>query len=111
MANELTNYITFDGENIETSNGKGGVSTLTFDHGIVAEVFNSQNDKAPTHRVFAFSPAGHKIEVGAIWKKKSQAGKEYFTIQLPELNFNANLGQYAGQDDPSVQAIIRWDHR
>lgn len=111
MANDLTNFIKFNSDDIEKSNGKGGISTLTFDHALIAEVFNSPNEKAPTHKVYAFSPAHHKVEVGAIWKKNNQAGDPYFTIQLPELNFNANLGQFAGQDDPSVQAIIRWDRR
>ena len=112
MANSLTNFINFDSEDIKTANGIGLISTIDWDRKIIIEAFKSDNEKAPTHQVFALSPAGHKINIGAIWEQQSQSGSTYFSIQLPRMNnFRANLGKYAGQDDLSVQAIIPWDDK
>lgn len=44
--------------------------------------FASDNEKAPTHRVYAKSPRGHDIEVGGIWKKENQDGKPYYTLSI-----------------------------
>jgi len=70
----------------------------------------SDNDKAPTHRLDGRSPAGHRIDCGAIWKNISrETGKPYLSLDIPSRNFKANLGQAAGQDDPAVKAIIPWN--
>ena len=112
MAKDLTNYINFASEDIKTSNGSGMISTIDWDRKIIVEAFTSDKEKAPTHQVFALSPAGHKISIGAIWEQTNQSGNNYFSIQLPRMNnFRANLGKYAGQDDLSVQAIIPWDDK
>ncbi|MER9202921.1 hypothetical protein NKH74_27640 [Mesorhizobium sp. M0933] len=41
----------------------------------------------------------------------SEAKKPYYTLSIKRLGFNANLGRYPGQDDPTLQAIIEWDPR
>ncbi|TIU18069.1 MAG: DUF736 domain-containing protein, partial [Mesorhizobium sp.] len=51
------------------------------------------------------------IEVGGIWKKKNAEGKPYYTLSIKRLSFNANLGRFPGQDDPTLQAIIEWEPR
>jgi len=106
-----TNLIKFDNTTIETSKGEGQLSTLTHDMKIVAEPFESDNPKAPTHRVFGFSPAGHKLEIGGIWKKKSGEGNDYFTLSIKQIKLNANLGRFPYQEDESLQAIIPWEDR
>ncbi|MDX1053329.1 DUF736 family protein [Sinorhizobium medicae] len=78
---------------------------------IKAVPFESDNKKAPTHRVYAKSPRGHDIEVGGIWKKENQDGKPYYTLSIRKLRYNANLGRFPGQDDASLQAIIEWEPR
>lgn len=109
---DLTNFIKFDSDDIETAEGKGLISTVERDLEIEAIPFTSDNEKAPTHRVFARSPRGFKLEVGGIWKKIGKAKeREYFTLSIRRMGFNANLGKYPEQDDMSLQAIIEWDPR
>lgn len=47
---------------------------------------NFSNDAAPTHRVFV-----GRVEIGAAWTKRSEAGREYLSVKL---------------DDPSLTAPI-----
>ena len=107
----ITNYIQFDGDNLDTAKGAGLISTIDRDMDIKVVPFGSDNEKAPTHRVYAKSPRGHDIEVGGIWKKENQDGKPYYTLSIRKLRYNANLGRFPGQDDASLQAIIEWEPR
>ncbi|MDE3795860.1 DUF736 family protein [Sinorhizobium meliloti] len=107
----ITNYIQFDGDNLDTAKGAGLISTIDRDMDIKVVPFESDNEKAPTHRVYARSPRGHDIEVGGIWKKENQDGKPYYTLSIRKLRYNANLGRFPGQDDASLQAIIEWEPR
>ncbi|ASQ15012.1 DUF736 family protein [Sinorhizobium meliloti] len=107
----ITNYIQFDGDNLDTAKGAGLISTIDRDMDIKVVPFESDNEKAPTHRVYAKSPRGHDIEVGGIWKKENQDGKPYYTLSIRKLRYNANLGRFPGQDDASLQAIIEWEPR
>ncbi|MDW9817175.1 DUF736 family protein [Sinorhizobium meliloti] len=107
----ITNYIQFDGDNLDTARGAGLISTIDRDMDIKVMPFESDNEKAPTHRVYAKSPRGHDIEVGGIWKKENQDGKPYYTLSIRKLRYNANLGRFPGQDDASLQAIIEWEPR
>ncbi|MDW9626923.1 DUF736 family protein (plasmid) [Sinorhizobium meliloti] len=107
----ITNYIQFDGDNLDTAKGAGHISTIGRDMDIKVVPFESDNEKAPTHRVYARSPRGHDIEVGGIWKKENQDGKPYYTLSIRKLRYNANLGRFPGQDDASLQAIIEWEPR
>lgn len=107
----ITNYIQFDGDNLDTAKGAGLISTIDRDMDIKVVPFESDNEKAPTHRVYAKSPRGHDIEVGGIWRKENQDGKPYYTLSIRKLRYNANLGRFPGQDDASLQAIIEWEPR
>ncbi|WP_322884547.1 DUF736 family protein [Sinorhizobium medicae] len=107
----ITNYIQFDGDNLDTAKGAGLISTIDRDMDIKVVPFESDNEKAPTHRVYARSPRGHDIEVGGIWKKENQDGKPYYTLSIRKLRYNANLGRFPGQDAASLQAIIEWEPR
>ncbi|PDT50864.1 MULTISPECIES: DUF736 family protein [Sinorhizobium] len=107
----ITNYIQFDGDKLDTAKGAGLISTIDRDMDVKVVPFESDNEKAPTHRVYAKSPRGHDIEVGGIWKKENQDGKPYYTLSIRKLRYNANLGRFPGQDDASLQAIIEWEPR
>ncbi len=107
----ITNFIQFEGDDLSTAKGSGLISTIDRDMDIKVVPFDSDNEKAPTHRVYAKSPRGHDIEVGGIWKKDNQEGKPYYTLSIRKLRYNANLGRFPGQDDASLQAIIEWDAR
>ena len=106
-----TNFIKFENDDIATSKGEGMISTLTQDIKITAEPFESDNPKAPTHRLFGYSPAGHRLEVGGIWEKTSQEQNKYFTLSIKALGFNANLGRMPHQDNVKNQAVIAWQDR
>lgn len=68
MANEITNFIQFDSEDLDTASGKGRISTLTDDIDIEVVPFNSENPDAPTHRV---SPS-HRV---ALISRLAASGK------------------------------------
>lgn len=106
-----TNFLQFDGEDFDSAKGVGLISTIDRDLDISVVPFHSENEKAPTHRVYAKSPRGHDIEVGGIWKKKNADGNPYYTLSIKRLGFNANLGRFPQQDDPTLQAIIEWEPR
>ncbi len=108
MTNKLTNFIQFDSDDIANAKGTGRISTLTHDIEIWAVPFHSNNEKAPTHRIFGKSPKGFELEVGGIWQGTNANGETKFTLSIKEIKFNANLGRYANQDDHSLQAIIPW---
>ncbi|RMI14801.1 DUF736 family protein [Sinorhizobium meliloti] len=105
----ITNDIQFDGDDLDTAKGAGLISTIERDMDIKVVPFESDNEKAPTHRVYAKSPRG--IEVGGIWKKENQDGKPYYTLSIRKLRYNANLGRFPGHDDADLQAIIEWEPR
>ena len=104
-----TNCIKFESADLETAKGTGSISTLTFDLDISVEPVTSDNPMAPTHRVLGRSPRGRLVECGGIWRKQNrETGADYFTLTIRDYGFNANLGQAAHQDDPTLQAVIPW---
>lgn len=110
--NDLTNFIKFDSDDIETATGKGLISTIERDMEIEAIPYASDNEKAPTHRLYARSPRGFRLEVGGIWKKYGKTNdRDYFSLSIKRLAYNANLGKFPDQDDASLQAIIEWEPR
>ena len=111
MADALTNYIKFESDDLVAAKGRGLISTIERDLAIEVVPFQSENPKAPTHQIFAKSPAGHRLSIGGVWKKKNQWDADYFMLIIRSMGFKANLGRYAGQDDQSLQAIIEWDAR
>lgn len=102
------NIIRFENSDIAKSKGQGNIATLTMDLDFTAEPFSSKKANTPTHQLYAKSPKGQDIQIGAIWRNQNRDGKPYSTLNIPALNFRANLGQAAGQDEPEVQAIIPW---
>jgi uncharacterized protein (DUF736 family) len=65
----------------------GTIQTLTFTAKVAFTPAAMKSDKAPDYRV----STGH-TELGAAWKKTSDAGNEYLSVQL---------------DDPSLPAPIQ----
>jgi uncharacterized protein (DUF736 family) len=107
----MTNFIQFTADDIDTATGSGLISTIDRDLDIKVTPFDSANENAPTHRVYAKSPRGHDIEIGGIWKKLNAEKRPYYQLSIKRLGFNANLGRYPGQDDIALQAIIEWEPR
>lgn len=100
---DLTNFISMDGESLS-----GNVATLAFDIDFKGEPVRSDNPDAPKFRLFAKSPRGRDIEIGALWQNMNREDKRYFSISLETGygRFHANLGRYPGQDDETLYAVI-----
>lgn len=106
MTDQMTNFIRFDDRNIEGSVGHGRISTLDFGFEITVTPHNATVDRAPSHSVYATSPDGFQISVGAIWSGTNRRGGRKWTLSIPSKAFIANLGRYPGQTDAALQAVI-----
>ena len=105
---DLTNFVRIDGNKL-----LGNVATLTFDIDFTGEPVASDNPDAPKYRIFAKSPRGRRIEVGAVWQNLNREDKPYYSISLNTGlgRFYANLGRYPGQEEDNVFAVIEQTRR
>ena len=53
---------------------------------IVAEQSRSSNENAPSHRVFV-----GRAEIGAAWSKRSEEGRDYFSLKLDDPSFTGPI--------------------
>ncbi|MEO0923859.1 MAG: DUF736 family protein [Pseudomonadota bacterium] len=99
----LTNYVSINGDKLT-----GNIASITFDVDFRGTAVVSDNEKAPKFRLTAKSPRGRDVEIGAIWEKTSQEGKEYFSFKVDTGSgpLYGNLGRYQGQDDDTLYAMI-----
>lgn len=86
---DLVNFIRFNDNNTLT----GNIASAAYDLDIFGEEFDSTNAKAPVYGLFAKTPRGRRVEIGGIWKKQNQNGREYFTLSVNTGygKLNANL--------------------
>jgi uncharacterized protein (DUF736 family) len=105
---DLTNFVRIDGNKLI-----GNVATLTFDIDFTGEPVVSDNPDAPKYRIFAKSPRGRRIEVGALWQNTNRDEKPYYSVSLNTGHgrFYANLGRYPGQEEDNVFAVIEQTRR
>lgn len=99
----LSNFIRIDGNKL-----LGNIATLAFDIDFTGEPLTSDNPDAPKFRLFAKSPRGKRIEVGALWENLNREDKPYYSVSINTGHgrFFANLGRYPGQDDDDLYAVI-----
>jgi uncharacterized protein (DUF736 family) len=69
---------------------------------IVAEE-NSQNEAAPTHRVFV-----GRAEIGAAWTKQSNEGRDYLALKLDDPSFTNPIYANLFDDDGSETYSLIW---
>ena len=108
MADQPTNSVKIDGNKLT-----GTIATMSFDLDFTGEgVDNNGKEGTPAFRLFAKSPRGRRIDVGGIWQRVNKEGNPYYTLTLNtgHTKWYANLGQYPGQDDPSLYAVIPNDY-
>ena len=81
---------------------------MSFDIDVTGESVDITSDKSPVFRLYAQSPRGRRIDVGGIWQRTNKDGNPYYSLTLNtgHSRWYANLGQYPGQDDPSLYAVI-----
>ena len=64
----------------------GSVRTLTVNAKARFTPAEKEKDNAPDFRVFAGT-----AEIGAAWKKTSEAGREYLSVKLDDASFPASI--------------------
>ena len=85
----------------------GELRTLSIRAKVQLVPVHKTRDSQPDYRILS-----ENVEVGAAWKRVStNSGNEYLSLSIAAPEFGrrklfANLGRAAGQDDPSVYAII-----
>jgi uncharacterized protein (DUF736 family) len=77
---------------------QGEIVTLTVQaRGVrIVPEANRTNDNAPSHRVFV-----GRAEIGAVWPKRSNEGRDYLSVKLDDTSFNAPIfaNLFDGEDD------------
>ena len=64
----------------------GQIKTVTLNVKAKLAPAEKDNDKAPDYRIFA-----GQTELGAAWKKTSNAGREYLSVKLDDPTFPAPI--------------------
>ena len=109
MANDATNFIQFQNNDLKTSDGTGLISTFDWDRKIEIEAVTGNDKSKVTHRVWSRSPDGHRLMAGSIRLKENQNGEEYLCLTLPGFDsYFANLKKMPDQGDDRLQKIYRW---
>ena len=76
----------------------GSIKTLTLNIKTKFVASEKDNDKAPDYRIYAST-----TELGAAWKKISNAGRDYLSVKLDDPSFPApifaSLVAVEGKDD------------
>ncbi|GLR60433.1 DUF736 domain-containing protein [Rhizobium indigoferae] len=104
---EISNFIRFNEDGTLT----GNIASISYDLDIAGKENRSTNPDAPVYRLYAKSPRGRQVEIGAVWQRKNQNGGDYYSVFISTGHgkLNANLGRYPGQDDDALMAVIPWD--
>ena len=102
-----TNFVRFDSDRHDTSTGKGCICTpkgqLPFE--IAPSPSNIPN--GPVAQIFGCSPAGHRVEMGAIWRQSLFGGAgTYLMLSIPGMGLRATLERDPNQTDPNLLAIV-----
>ncbi|MGD0564166.1 MAG: DUF736 domain-containing protein [Roseiarcus sp.] len=64
---------------------------------------NRANDNAPSHRVFV-----GRAEIGAAWSKRSNEGRDYFSVKLDDPSFNAPIYANLFNDEDGESYTLIW---
>jgi uncharacterized protein (DUF736 family) len=67
----------------------------------------SKSDKGPQYRVTVESKAG-SIELGAAWKRKSEAGRDFLSVSLDDPALLRPLSAALMPSDDGASAILIW---
>jgi uncharacterized protein (DUF736 family) len=70
-----------------TENGyEGTLETLTLKANISLEALKKNNDSQPDFRVYHVTEQ-FKSDIGAAWKKKTDEGAEYLSVNIDDISF------------------------
>jgi len=86
----------------------GTTETLTLKAKLTFEPLEKKNDKAPDFRVF-HSTQGFSSEIGAAWKKTSEAGAEYLSVSLDDPSFAERINCRLVKTGSDQGHTLFWD--
>lgn len=85
----------------------GTINTMTLNSKVRFIKADSDNDKSPTHRLFA-----GKVEIGAAWAKTSKEGRSYLSAKLDDPSFNAPVYATLIEDTEAAGSFaLIWSRR
>ncbi len=61
------------------------------------------NDNAPSHRVYV-----GRAEIGAVWSKRSNEGRDYLSLKLDDPSFNAPIFANLFDDEDGEGYTLIW---
>ena len=64
---------------------------------------NRANDNAPSHRVYV-----GRAEIGAVWTKRSNEGREYLSVKLDDPSFTAPIYANLFEDEDGEVYNLIW---
>lgn len=109
ISDAIINFVRFDSEDHDTLTGRGCLSTPTKDLPFEIEPCRSNNPKMPVAHIISRSPAGHRIEIGAIWHQTHADGSDtHLLLSIPGMGLQAFLDKFPGRDDPNLMVINPW---
>lgn len=87
---------------------QGEIKTLTFRHGTVHFCpTESKSEKGPHYRVVTYTDYG-PVELGAAWKRTSQAKREFLSVTLDDPALSRPLNTALMPSDDDSEAILIW---
>jgi uncharacterized protein (DUF736 family) len=86
----------------------GEIKTLTLLRGQVQfRPVESKSEKGPHYRVVVEGQPG-SVELGAAWKRKSEAGREFLSVRLDDPALPRPLSAALMPSDDGASAILIW---
>jgi len=86
----------------------GEIKTLTLLRGKVAfSPAGSKSDKGPHYRIVVEGAPG-SVELGAAWKRKSEAGREFLSVNLDDPALPRALNAALMPSEDGTSAILIW---
>jgi len=110
MTDELVNWIKIEGNKLA-----GNVATVAFDVDVFGETADEEEDAEPLQRVyrlFASSPRGRRVEIGAVWERPGTDGMPAYsmTLHTGHGRWYARLVRFPGREDDGLYQVCPHDH-
>ncbi|MEA2823011.1 MAG: hypothetical protein QOJ86_5015 [Bradyrhizobium sp.] len=93
----------------QTDTYTGFVKTLSVQHsGIVLRPDEKTGVKGPDYRV-VFDAEEYASEIGAAWKRTSEAGQEFLSVSIDDPSFERPINAALFLDDEDNTAALLWN--
>jgi uncharacterized protein (DUF736 family) len=88
----------------------GSIETLTLKAKLTFEPLEKKNGNAPDFRVFHSTPE-FSSEIGAAWKKTSEAGAEYLSVSIDDPGFAERINCRLVKTGSDQGHTLYWDRQ